>query len=537
MEKSGFFNAMYSNGMYDRTYNANDYSENLATIISNGVLKSVADDLKVTASGLACTVAPGRAWINGHWYKNDADYVFPAATAPISGQRIDRIMLRYDDSLSTRSINLRYATGTASSTPQPPAPIRTDTIYELVIADISIDTNATSVTVSDKRADETLCGWVFSVYGSVMIKKYEYRTVLTSAVGSITFDIPQYDSTGADIIEVYVNGFREVEGVDYILSGNVISFRLNGSPTTKTIGTEVCVVCLKSIDATGIKSISDELTELQTTVEALRSDSDSIYICNGINDNVLLSELAHAWLTGGTDYASKTIRVIGTFGMSAPYAGDGTLSSPYRWMSFGNTITRNNRKINFDFSNCSQISIVCGDGTYNVMFYGLEFGLKGVNINATGGARINMFSTEARIRPNVENCRFWVTSAAGSISKSGTFRDCRVSLTTTGSAAYAFTPQNGGLLRLHGGEYYAYCQSNYESAVVYVASGQASCATITYGINCPTIARSGFVQSYAFRDLANSAKSSYSDTVTALTISGAGQNIRGTIALSLPGLM
>lgn len=536
MEKSGFFNALYSNGAYDRTYNANDYSENLATIISNGVLKSVADDLKVTASGLVCTVAPGRAWINGHWYKNGADYVFPAATAPVSGQRIDRIMLRYDDSLNARSISLRYATGTASSTPQAPDPVRTDTIYELVLADISIATNATSVTVSDKRSDGTLCGWVFSVYGSVMVKKYEYRTVLTSAVGSITFDIPQYDSTGADIIEVYVNGIRQVEGVDYILSGSNVAFRLNGSATTKTAGTEISVICLKTIDASGIKTISDEVTELQTTVATLSADSEYIYTCNGETDNVQLSELANAWFTGGNNYSSMTIRVVGTFGATAPYAGSGTSSSPYRWMSLGNYIARN-RKINFDFSNCTQISIACGDGTYNVIFYGMQFGLKGANIIATGGARINMFSTEASIRPNVENCRFWITSAAGCIAKSGTFRDCRVSLTTTGSAAYAFTPQNGGLLRLHGGEYYAYCQSNYESAVVYVASGQASCATITYGINCPTIARSGFVQSYAIRDLANSAKSSYTDTVTALTISGAGQNIRSTIALSLPDMM
>lgn len=33
-EKSGFFNALNVDGAYDRTYNANDYCDNLAVVIS-----------------------------------------------------------------------------------------------------------------------------------------------------------------------------------------------------------------------------------------------------------------------------------------------------------------------------------------------------------------------------------------------------------------------------------------------------------------------------------------------------------------------
>lgn len=40
-EHFGFFDALETaDGLYDRTYSARDYSENLATIISNGVLRS-----------------------------------------------------------------------------------------------------------------------------------------------------------------------------------------------------------------------------------------------------------------------------------------------------------------------------------------------------------------------------------------------------------------------------------------------------------------------------------------------------------------
>lgn len=68
------FNALLTNGEYDRKYNANDYCENLAVIINNGVLRSPNDDLKVTADGMVVTVGVGRAWIDGHYYFNDTSY-------------------------------------------------------------------------------------------------------------------------------------------------------------------------------------------------------------------------------------------------------------------------------------------------------------------------------------------------------------------------------------------------------------------------------------------------------------------------------
>ena len=34
---SGFFNAMESGGVYDRVYDASDYSDNMGAIISSGV--------------------------------------------------------------------------------------------------------------------------------------------------------------------------------------------------------------------------------------------------------------------------------------------------------------------------------------------------------------------------------------------------------------------------------------------------------------------------------------------------------------------
>ncbi len=106
-QKSGFFNALLQAGVSDRQYNAADYCDNLAVIISDGVLRDENNGLKVTASGLNLTVNAGRAWIKGHFYKNDSAYTLPAVVPPTGGSRIDRVILRFDKTISVRNISIK----------------------------------------------------------------------------------------------------------------------------------------------------------------------------------------------------------------------------------------------------------------------------------------------------------------------------------------------------------------------------------------------------------------------------------------------
>lgn len=560
---SGFYNAMLVNGDYDRKYNADDYKNIFAAFIKDGVRRSGADDFKVSMSGLVPTVKMGYAVCGGRWVHLDADYNMPAITPPVGDySRIDSVVLRVDANESTRAASLLIRTGTPSASPQAPAKDTTTGVTELILARIRVAPSATTATVTDTRANTSLCGWVTTPVGYddyftsldklfedwfaekkntlasvTLFKQYKWRTVLSASATSVTFSIPQYTSGGTDIIQLYVNGLLETEGVDYTLSGSTISFSTAGGGNgTKVSGTEIVVLCYKSIDGTGLGGVSDEITALQNTVATLADLNEYVYVCNGKTDNVELSKIAQAWLNGGNDYGGKIVRVYGTFGATAAASGDGTSASMYRWFNFGqgNATTR---KITFDFSGCSQINIACAAGTHNIVFFGMGVNVVGANIVATGDATIYMFSTAAATVANAENCRFWITANAGYIARGGTFRNCRCSLTTNAGDAFCFNVLTGGLLRLFGGEYYAYAPTNNQSAVVYVNSGQLNAVAITYGINCPTVARSGYVQTYAFNALSDSAKCSFTDTVTALPIHGDGMNIRGTIAHSLPGLM
>lgn len=557
MQKSGFFNAIMTNGAYDRKYNANDYCDNLAVVISNGVLRSINDDLRVTASGMIITVAAGRAWINGHYYLNDTPHSFAAVTAPTGGTRYDRVFLRLNTDVSARSIELVYREGTAANTPVKPAPVREGNIYELVLADIFIGTNATSVTVTDTRDNADLCGWVYSTSGDnsfftsldnsfaawfaekkdtlasvTLVKRYIWRTVLESATNTVIFNIPQYDAE-TSFVEIYVNGILDAPEVDYTLNGSIITFS-----NSLVAETEIIVNAYKSIDGTGIMSVADEITELQNAVAALNTTGEYEYICNGVNDNVVIGDIVRAYLNGGTDYGSKKLNIIGNLGMSVPARGNGTSVSPYAWFNFN---VESNRKIIIDFSRSGQIAPTIIDGTYNNIFSVANAHIIGANIIATNTAVdtvIRIFDT-TRGAVYAENCRFWVTAYKDSrVGQTGTFNNCRASIANIINNSYCFLPFTESLLRINGGEYYAYSgASSAQSAVI--GQSAANSVSILNGVNVPTLARSGFYQTNSVLQWAGGGVLSCTDLVSELpliVVAGI-SNIRGTIAKSKAGAM
>lgn len=560
-ERSGFFNALNTNGEYDRKYNANDYSDNLAVVIGNGVLRSKSDDLRVTASGMACTVAAGRAWIDGHYYYNDAPLTFAAVTAPAGGSRWDRIMLRLDTSIGARSIKLRYVQGTAGNSPVKPAPVRSGNVYELVLADILVGTNATSVTVTDTRADASLCGWVYSTAGDgsfftaldnsfaswfedkkdtlasvTLFKRYNWRTILAAAAQAVNFSIPQYDEETC-FVEVYVNGVLDVEGVDFTRNGNIITFA-----NSLVAGTEIVVNAYKSIDGTGIMTVADEITQLQLQMAAVNSTGKYEYICNGIDDNVQLSLLASTLLeetataSGSSNYTSTTIRVYGTFGARAPVGGDGSMWSPYRWIEVAGD-NYANKKVIFDFSCCSQLSFPVVAGKINYIFYGIDAHIVGADVNVyekTTGTTIIGFSTVAGA-VYAENCRFWITGDNGcKVSCTGTFTNCRASVANSTGESYCFAPTSNSMLRVNGGQYMAYSGSaSSVSAVVGHVNSATNAVSILYGVNAPTWERSGYYQTHSVYQYIGGGVLNCYDLVSALPVSAlATNNIVGTIAKS-----
>ena len=254
---SGFFNSV--NG--DRLYNAEEISHYFDGLISDGVFQNIGSKLAVTQNGgMSVKVGTGRAFVKSHWLKNDEPYVLSINTADTQLNRIDRVVIRLDLTESERTVTFAVKTGAVAYSPVAPALTRTNTIYELCLAQIYVYANTTTIKQSnivDYRPNSGVCGWVTGVIKQVdtadlflqwqsayedyytqmttafntwfadltqqlrvdtTIKKYQNTVLTRTATNTVTIGIPEYETT--DILFVYVGGTFLAENKDYTVSGS-----------------------------------------------------------------------------------------------------------------------------------------------------------------------------------------------------------------------------------------------------------------------------------------------------------------------------
>lgn len=158
MEKSSFFNSKN----HDRKYSAADWAAYFASFIGNGVLANPSNALQVMAStGMAISIRPGKAFINGYRYENDAALTKTLNVADGVNDRIDRVVCRWN--LLARTMTTEILTGTPSGSPVAPVLTRSIERWEIAYADIRVKAGAASITqqnIKDQRPDGNLCGFV-----------------------------------------------------------------------------------------------------------------------------------------------------------------------------------------------------------------------------------------------------------------------------------------------------------------------------------------------------------------------------------------
>lgn len=182
MEKSSFFNAHLENGVYDRTYQAEDFAKYFSTFIGNGVFPNPSTNCQVTANdNMTIKLQPGLAWINGYLYQNTDE--LQLAIDPADGvlNRQDRVVLRLD--FINREIKAYVLKGeyTSSNTPHAPNLTRTADIYELGLAQIDVMAGVTKITqsaINDVRWQVYQCGIVSGTVQTVDITTLynQYKT-------------------------------------------------------------------------------------------------------------------------------------------------------------------------------------------------------------------------------------------------------------------------------------------------------------------------------------------------------------------------
>lgn len=275
--ESGFFNSV--NG--DRKYNAEQMSRYFENILSNGVFKRIENSMLVSAnSGMTLTVAPGAGLIDCHWFKAKAAETVTIPTANAVLPRFDIVVVRLDMSDSVRAITLDVVPGTPATNPVEPAPTRTDTIYEIVLALVYVPAGATSISaanITDVRENEWYCGFVHSLVDTPVLKMLS-SVYVTPANDTtvIPVNIAAYDP-GLDIVNVYVNGFHMSHGRDYTIDRENKTIVLTiGVQVNTVVNVEVYKPTMPDeIPTTSeiVATLVEENTELRERISALEADS------------------------------------------------------------------------------------------------------------------------------------------------------------------------------------------------------------------------------------------------------------------------
>lgn len=548
MAKALFFNALPDEGSltgYDRNYNADDLSDFLSIVCDTGVVKTntvsaVPQGLKVVANGsMAVSVNVGKAVIKGKGFIAETTESFTLSTNATNSNRYDYIVIRFDNTITVRNITVELRTGT-SSVPTETSLTRTNTIYELMLAYIKVAPNAASIAqadITDTRGNTSLCPWFTAVKGyedyyDAIIQTHESTVTLVSAGNTAITDIPsRLYNEHYSLIEVYTNGIKEIaDAYTASVSGGYIAVTFNAQ---KAAGTKVTVTLNNFIDGEGMTTALAQYTQLVQDVADLKTYGEYEYVCNGVNDNVLIGDIVRAYLSGGTDYGSMKLNIVGNLGMTVPAKGSGTTANPYVWFNFE---VESNRNVTIDFTRCGQISPKIINGTYNIMFGTVNAYIIGATVIASNTEldTVIRISGTASGALKYENCRFYITGYKDSlIALRGTFTNCRGSVANVTNNSYCFLPSSYALVKVIGGEYYAYTGNSANQSAIIGQSG-TDAVSILYGVSAPTLARSGYYQTNSLLQWTGGGVLSCTDLISALpmvVVSGI-SNIRGTIAKS-----
>lgn len=138
----GFYNSL--NG--DRKYNASQMSRMFDGLIYDGVFASVGSALLVSATtGMVVKVGSGRAWFNRTWTYNDSDMLLQIEQSEVAFHRIDAVVLEVNESLNSRTNNIKVIKGVPSLTPSNPVLVNTSEIHQYPLAYIYVAAGVTSI--------------------------------------------------------------------------------------------------------------------------------------------------------------------------------------------------------------------------------------------------------------------------------------------------------------------------------------------------------------------------------------------------------
>ena len=192
--------------VYDRAIASAPLRKLIGKLLTDGVLPNPSTNMQVSAgTGMNVLVEPGFAICSGGMKLEESQRTLAIQASDTSYDRIDTVVLRWNDNDSDRICDFYIVKGTPASSPVRPSLTRTESVWEIALADLFISKNSTEISnqrITDTRYESARCGVISSI---------------------IEFDTTTlYQQVQADL-----TGFKEEEQADFIAWFNEMKGQLS----------------------------------------------------------------------------------------------------------------------------------------------------------------------------------------------------------------------------------------------------------------------------------------------------------------------
>lgn len=152
--------------VYDRAVASAALRKLYKSLFSDGVLPNPSTNLQVIAETDKVKIMSGFALCDGCQKLQEEDIILTLPVSDTVNPRIDTVVLRLDNNEEVRECELHVISGIPAASPVRPELTRTESIWEIGLADIRRTANSTKITnadITDTRYETERCGIISSI--------------------------------------------------------------------------------------------------------------------------------------------------------------------------------------------------------------------------------------------------------------------------------------------------------------------------------------------------------------------------------------
>lgn len=168
----------------ERYYQAADFARFHAQIIGNGVSNTAnLPDLEVTArTNMEVALGAGYMFANGYMYENESTMTLRHDIADPTNDRIDRVIICFDNNPAERRIYAYIKKGIPAVNPVPPVLTRDNYVFEMSVSQVRIIAGKSFIEqpeITDERTNDNVCGYIplHNIYRGLNVNEFGMVTM------------------------------------------------------------------------------------------------------------------------------------------------------------------------------------------------------------------------------------------------------------------------------------------------------------------------------------------------------------------------